>query len=221
MFKHPHFDKRLCGGFFLWACAHVFTDTHIVAQGASTGCGGLNIAISLCERWDCKALYYHSSFWQNETLTNTTGFGDQSWGIQWDFRFYCFPDTSGLDWSGIANDFCVKTTFWSTSTLMIGCCYSSWRGKRAAMVLFCFALLCFLIVFYQPSSIAADRLTSWLRSCYNLRHDHWQNRVYCGGDDGGCTWALPVGWVLPGLHSPHEQVTGELECIWSLEGLEI
>lgn len=78
--------------------------------GPSTRDGGLKIAIFLQflhERWDCKALYYRLSSWQNATLTNTAGFGDQ----RWDFKFYCFSDSFGLDLCGIANNFNVKYTF--------------------------------------------------------------------------------------------------------------
>lgn len=110
--------------------------------GPSIGDGGLKIAIFfLRKRWDCKALHYHLSFWQNETLTNTAGFGDQRWGTHW-FLDYCFSDTSGLDWSRMCNNINVKLTFWNTSTLMIGCCFSTWGGGCATMVL-CVCLFCF------------------------------------------------------------------------------
>lgn len=55
----------------------MYSQMHTSWTGASAGDRGLTLAIFLQKRWYCKALYYHLSFWQNETLTNTAGFGDQ------------------------------------------------------------------------------------------------------------------------------------------------
>lgn len=147
MFKHlsswQETQFSFCFFFFKMALliySQMHTSWH---RGPSIGDGELKIAIFLHKRWDCKALYYHLSFWQNETLTNTAGFGDQRWGTDW-FSDHCFSDTSGLDWSRGSNNINVKLTFWNPSTLMRGCYFSAWGGGCATMVLYVCLFCCFV-----------------------------------------------------------------------------
>lgn len=83
----------------------------------------MKAAVFLHERWHCKAVYYHLSFQQNETLITTTGFeidpaGSRGWRGE------------GAAGAGGVDERCL---LWALTRWSDGTCSSGWRGPGPAL----------------------------------------------------------------------------------------